>query len=47
MRIRRQKALIVGITTSNPRKGMTLTKVDVKDETGYAKLVFFNGTIYK
>ena len=36
------KALIVGITTSNPRKGMTLTKVDVKDETGYAKLVFFN-----
>ena len=36
------KALIVGITTSNPRKGMTLTKIDVKDETGYAKLVFFN-----
>lgn len=36
------KALIVGVTTSNPRKGMTLTKVDVKDETGYAKLVFFN-----
>lgn len=36
------KALIVGVSTSNPRKGMTLTKVDVKDETGYAKLVFFN-----
>lgn len=36
------KALIVGVTISNPRKGMTLTKVDVKDETGYAKLVFFN-----
>ena len=36
------KALIIGITTSNPKKGMTLTKVDVKDETGYAKLVFFN-----
>ncbi|WP_122638320.1 ATP-dependent DNA helicase RecG [Romboutsia sp. Marseille-P6047] len=36
------KAVIVGITTSTPRKGMTLTKVDVKDETGYAKLVFFN-----
>lgn len=36
------KAVIVGITTSTPRKGMTLTKVDIKDETGYAKLVFFN-----
>ena len=36
------KALIIGITTSNPKKGMTLTRVDVKDETGYAKLVFFN-----
>ena len=36
------KAVILGITTSNPKKGMTLTKVDIKDETGYAKLVFFN-----
>lgn len=36
------KAIIVGITTSTPRKGMTVTKVDIKDETGYAKLVFFN-----
>lgn len=36
------KAIITGITTSNPKKGMTLTKVDIKDETGYAKLVFFN-----
>ncbi|MGL5694113.1 MAG: OB-fold nucleic acid binding domain-containing protein, partial [Peptostreptococcaceae bacterium] len=36
------KAVIVGITTSTPRKGMTVTKVDIKDETGYAKLVFFN-----
>ena len=36
------KAIIMGITTSNPKKGMTLTKVDIKDETGYAKLVFFN-----
>lgn len=36
------KAIIVGITTSNPKKGMTLTKVDIKDETGFAKLVFFN-----
>ena len=36
------KAVILGITNSNPKKGMTLTKVDIKDETGYAKLVFFN-----
>ena len=36
------KAIVVGISTYNPRKGMTLTKVDVKDETGFAKLVFFN-----
>ena len=25
-----------------PRKGMNITKMDVRDETGYAKLVFFN-----
>ncbi|MEG2788086.1 MAG: ATP-dependent DNA helicase RecG [Romboutsia sp.] len=36
------KVVIVGISTSSPRKGMTITKVDVRDETGYAKLVFFN-----
>ena len=36
------KVLVVGINTTEPRKGLTLTKVDVRDETGYAKLVFFN-----
>ena len=36
------KVVIVGISTSSPRKGMNITKVDVRDETGYAKLVFFN-----
>lgn len=36
------KVVIVGITTSSPRKGMNITKVDVRDDTGYAKLVFFN-----
>lgn len=36
------KAVIVGVETTSPRKGMNITKVDVRDETGYAKLVFFN-----
>lgn len=36
------KVVIVGITISSPRKGMNITKVDVRDDTGYAKLVFFN-----
>lgn len=36
------KVIIVGISTSSPRKGMNIIKVDVRDETGYAKLVFFN-----
>ncbi|MGL5315986.1 MAG: ATP-dependent DNA helicase RecG [Peptostreptococcaceae bacterium] len=36
------KVMVVGMTTTTPRKGLTLTKVDVRDETGYAKLVFFN-----
>lgn len=36
------KVVIIGITTSSPRKGMNITKVDVRDDTGYAKLVFFN-----
>lgn len=36
------KVVIAGISTSSPRKGMNITKVDVRDETGYAKLVFFN-----
>ncbi len=36
------KVVIIGITTSSLRKGMNITKVDVRDDTGYAKLVFFN-----
>lgn len=36
------KVVIVGVSTSSPRKGLSITKVDVRDETGYAKLVFFN-----
>ena len=36
------KVIIVGVSASSPRKGMDITKVDVRDETGYAKLVFFN-----
>ncbi|WP_195939816.1 ATP-dependent DNA helicase RecG [Romboutsia sp. 1001713B170131_170501_G6] len=36
------KAIIVGSHTSSPRKGLNITKLDVRDETGYAKLVFFN-----
>ncbi|MEF9990893.1 MAG: ATP-dependent DNA helicase RecG [Romboutsia sp.] len=36
------KVIIVGISTTSPKKGMNITKVDVKDETGFAKLTFFN-----
>ena len=36
------KAIIVGSHTLSPRKGFNITKLDVRDETGYAKLVFFN-----
>ena len=36
------KAIIVSVNTTSPKKGMTLTKIDIKDETGYAKLAFFN-----
>ena len=41
------KVVIVGVSTSIPRKGLNITKVDVRDETGYAKLVFFNQTYVK
>ena len=41
------KVIIVGVSTSSPRKGMDITKVDVRDETGYAKLVFFNQSYVK
>ncbi len=36
------KVLVVSVTESSLKKGMNITKVDVKDETGFAKLVFFN-----
>ncbi|MGO0882026.1 ATP-dependent DNA helicase RecG [Clostridioides difficile] len=41
------KAVISSINTFSPKEGMTLTKIDVKDETGSAKLVFFNKTYIK
>lgn len=41
------KAVISSISTFSPKEGMTLTKIDVKDETGSAKLVFFNKTYIK
>ncbi|MCC0695421.1 ATP-dependent DNA helicase RecG [Clostridioides sp. ES-S-0048-02] len=41
------KAVISNINTFSPKEGMTLTKIDVKDETGSAKLVFFNKTYIK
>lgn len=36
------KAVITNIESYSPKKGMVLTRVDVKDDTGFAKLVFFN-----
>ena len=33
---------IVYIEENSPKKGMTITKVDIKDNTGYLKVVFFN-----
>ncbi len=41
------KAVISSINTFSPKEGMTLTKIDVKDETGSAKLVFFNKSYIK
>lgn len=41
------KAVISSINTFSPKEGMTLTKIDVKDETGLAKLVFFNKSYIK
>ncbi len=41
------KAIISSINTFSPKEGMTLTKIDVKDETGSAKLVFFNKSYIK
>lgn len=36
------RAIIINVETSNPRKGLSITKIGVRDETGFAKLVFFN-----
>lgn len=41
------KAVISSINTFSPKEGMTLTKIDVKDDTGSAKLVFFNKSYIK
>ncbi|WP_207305493.1 ATP-dependent DNA helicase RecG [Clostridioides difficile] len=41
------KTVISSINTFSPKEGMTLTKIDVKDETGSAKLVFFNKSYIK
>ncbi|EQE02193.1 ATP-dependent DNA helicase RecG [Clostridioides difficile] len=41
------KAVISSINTFSPKEGMTLTKIDVKDETGSAKLGFFNKSYIK
>ena len=36
------RAIVNSIETSNVRKGLVITKVGVRDETGFARLVFFN-----
>ncbi len=36
------KAVITKVDTYSPRKGMKITRIDVKDETGYIKMSFFN-----
>ena len=36
------RAIISNIEISTPRKGLSITKLSVRDETGFAKLVFFN-----
>lgn len=36
------RAIVSNIETSNVRKGLVITKVGVRDETGFARLVFFN-----
>lgn len=41
------KVTILGISVSNPKKGINIIKIDVRDETGYAKLVFFNQNYIK
>ena len=36
------KGIITRIDSYSPRKGMTITKIDVRDESGFIRLVFFN-----
>lgn len=36
------KAIITNIESYTVKKGMTITRVDVRDDTGFAKLIFFN-----
>ena len=36
------KGIIKRIDSNSPRKGMTITRMDVRDESGFIRLVFFN-----
>lgn len=36
------RVIVNSIETSNVRKGLIITKIGVRDETGFARLVFFN-----
>ncbi|MEG1408285.1 MAG: ATP-dependent DNA helicase RecG [Terrisporobacter sp.] len=36
------KGVITRVDTYSPRKGMKITRMDVRDESGYIRLVFFN-----
>lgn len=36
------KGIITRIDTYSPKKGMNITKIDVRDESGYIRLTFFN-----
>lgn len=36
------RVIVNSIETSNVRKGLVITKIGVRDETGFARLVFFN-----
>ena len=36
------KGIIVKIDTYSPKKGMKITRMDIRDESGYIKMSFFN-----
>ena len=36
------KGIITGMTTTSPKKNVIITKINIQDETGQIKLVFFN-----